>query len=212
MGSSGLIDVLRQDIHTKDMSEATEYTGPVEIGSARVFVKLHENLTDILDNFIDKDRVKEIGGIAIRLVSEEKLTVYRHITPRDEGFRQSGISELELENLRAKLKDRQSSIKPTIDRKIVVEPLTPPEGFEDEGSGIDLRFGLVFDDLTRQLLASTTLLDTTDKRLYAHFRLRRPEMRLGPELTRTARTLFELAQGPMPIYVRSFQLEQTSYT
>lgn len=191
------------------MSEATEYTGPVKTGSARAFIELRDDLNEIINGFMNDDAARNIGGRAIRLVSEERLTVYRHIVPRDEGYRQSGISEPQLKLLQEQLHERQNSVRPTIDRRVVIDPAAPPEGFEDEGSGIDLRFGVVFDDLTKQLLHRTTLLDEHDKKLYAHLRIRRVNMRLGPELTKTARALMSHVADPKAVYVRSLELGRT---
>jgi hypothetical protein len=174
------------------MTEAREFNPPHFVGEARIKVHPGPELSQALERFMNPEYVRSLGGRALELVSERRLPVYDRPFENERTGAPPGISKGELAMLMLRIKQRQSTIKPTVSPHIRTSPYKPPEYREEEGVGMDMRFKIVIDELTQRLLANTVLLDPDDNALYAHLLLRRPNMQLGTGLPKARDDLLDL--------------------
>lgn len=188
------IDRLLFRLHTTNMIEAMDDVPPEYIGEAWIKARPNPELSLALERFINPARIRSLGGRALELRSEQSLSVYRSADNEFSELRRSTISMLELAAASTRLIGRKNGIKPKVSPEVAIRPLLPKVPNIAEGSGIDLRFKLVIDAMTRQVLEHTSLIDDEGK-IPVHFRLRRPDMLLGMGLNDARDKLLDLVQA-----------------
>jgi hypothetical protein len=175
------------------MTEARELHPPNFVGEARIKVHPGPELSLALERFMNPEYVRSLGGRAIELVSERRLSIYDKPFEADHvSSPPPGISKGELAMLTMRLKQRQSSLKPTVSPLVSTGAYVPPKERTHEGAGIDMRFKIVIDELTQRLLANTILLNPDDNGLYAHLIISRPHMQLGMRLPEARDNLLDV--------------------
>lgn len=175
------------------MTEATEVHSPKYVDDARIVVHPAPELNQALERFLKPELIRGLGGRALELISEKKLSVYD--SPFEPAGPESvvpGVSVGELSILQRRLKERQASSRPVISAHVVMRKLQPPKDLEHEGEGIDMRFMVVIDELTRRVLAKTTFVEPRFNAVYVHFGVSRPNMQDGRKLPEAREMLGEL--------------------
>jgi hypothetical protein len=187
------------------MTEASSQRYPEYVGNATVKARPGEELAAAISRFITPDYQRGIGARALEMTSIKKIAIYNMLQDEDDAHMR-GISKADLSVLSRRLDERQRVVKPLVFRQVTAVKLIPPAGFEHEGIGIDLRFRLVVDELTRRLLAKTTVLEEQDGALYTHVALPRRALQLGSNLQDAReRLLTTLAQQPQ--YVQELRID-----
>ncbi len=194
------------------MTEATEVHSPKYVDHARIVVHPCPELNQALERFLKPELIRGLGGRALELISEKKLPVYD--SPFEAVGMDSvvpGVSVGELSLLQRRLIERQVSSRPVVSPHVLLRKLKPPEGFEDEGEGIDMRFMVIVDELTRRVLAKTTFVEPRQNTVYVHFGISRPNMRSGNELPNAREQLGDLLrhhpQRVESMYIKSNALK-----
>jgi hypothetical protein len=187
------------------MTEASSQRYSEYVGDATIKVRPGVELAGALSRFIAPDYRRGMGTRALEMTSIKKIAIYDVLQDEDDPHI-NGISKADLSVLSRRLDERQRVVKPLVSRHVTAVKLIPPAGLEHEGIGIDLRFRLVIDELTRRLLAKTVVLEEQDGALYTHLALPRRVLQLGSDLQEARDGLLTtLAQQPQ--YVEELRID-----
>ncbi|MBC7512531.1 hypothetical protein H7142_02650 [Candidatus Saccharibacteria bacterium] len=177
------------------MTNATEVHSPKYVDTARILVHPGPELGHALERFLHPDLARSLGARALNLVSENTMPVY------DVPFERAGVDSVvtgvsvgELAVIGRRLAERQRTIRPQLSSEVTLGKLNPPAGREREGTGLDMRFMIILNELTQRALARTTFVDSKAGGLYVHFGISRPNMQEGHKLPDARDRLGELLQ------------------
>jgi len=188
------------------MSEVIDQASYRNIGRAHVVAHPGPEFSQALEHFIHPSVIRQLGGRALKLRSEASLTVVEGAPQDRVNVRRKTVSKAELSKLSQDLLRRQHSAPPRVGPDVSISPFPQHPDMADAERGIDLRFKLLLDRLTRQVLHDTVLLNQDDDALYVHFRLVRSHMVLGEALRTAHRSLVDLVKQQKPGMIESMHL------
>lgn len=170
----------------------------VSLGKARIKAHPGPELSLALQRFVNPHRMRELGGKVLELKSMQHLVLVEGARQAQEDIRRRTVTRAEFSELHGSISRHQQSVRPWISPDVRYVPLPPPENTPDDGNGIELRFHVQLNELTKRVLKSTVLLDSDDGELYLRFSLRRPDMVLGRELLEARDGLLEHLRKKVP--------------
>lgn len=188
------------------MSEVIDEAYHPVLGHAHLVAHPGPEFSQALERFMSPDMIRRLGGRAIGLRSESSLLVKDGPPQFHRDIRRKNISKAELAQLSQGLNDRQSSVQPHLASDVGLYPYPNLPNLKDNERGIGLRFKLILDRLTRQVLRETVLVNPEDESLPVHFRLYREQMVLGNDLRLAHQNLVDLLQQQKPYMIQSMYL------
>lgn len=198
-GRGGTLDHIGGSFHNEIMTEADSSLPNYEyLGKARLLAHPGPELSQALQEFINPERLRDLGGKVLELKSEQHLILMHGAREMPDNVRRKTVTKAELSSLSHEIARRQQTIHPWVSPEVVVHQLPAPETRKHEGRGISLRFKVQVDELTKRALRTTALLDPDDGELYMRFKLHRPDMRLGGDLLAARDALVRHLRRPIP--------------